>query len=88
MPEAGDIAAMIALLASPQTARITGQAIGVNSGISAAWLPDSIFKQLGQKSAFPRRVAPELLLKSFAQWRAWALPQGGAGATGPNRVHR
>jgi hypothetical protein len=36
---------MIASLASPQAARITGRPISINGGISAAWLPDSIFKQ-------------------------------------------
>jgi NAD(P)-dependent dehydrogenase (short-subunit alcohol dehydrogenase family) len=36
VPEADDIAAMITFLASPQAARITGQAISINGGISAA----------------------------------------------------
>jgi NAD(P)-dependent dehydrogenase (short-subunit alcohol dehydrogenase family) len=36
VPEADDIAAMITFLASPQAARITGQTISINGGISAA----------------------------------------------------
>jgi NAD(P)-dependent dehydrogenase (short-subunit alcohol dehydrogenase family) len=36
VPEADDIAAMITFLAGPQAARITGQAISINGGISAA----------------------------------------------------
>jgi len=35
-----------------------------------------------QASTFPRRVAPELLSESFAQWRAWRYPKGGAGNAG------
>lgn len=36
VPQPDDLAAMIVFLASPQAARITGQAISVNGGISAA----------------------------------------------------
>ncbi|MFT3792256.1 MAG: SDR family oxidoreductase [Rudaea sp.] len=36
VPDADDIAAMIVFLAGPQGARITGQAISINGGISAA----------------------------------------------------
>jgi hypothetical protein len=42
---------MIAFLARPQTARIRGRPISINGGISAAWLPDSIFKQPGFTSS-------------------------------------
>jgi NAD(P)-dependent dehydrogenase (short-subunit alcohol dehydrogenase family) len=36
VPEAADLAALIVFLAGPGAARITGQAISVNGGISAA----------------------------------------------------